>query len=83
MCLVLTAIKMPGRMNRLALAHSVHDRLAPVKLVVVSALMRPCQADLPLRARFVEKPCQMATMIDLLRSLIASPAPPVADTDIG
>ena len=77
--LVFTDINMPGTMDGLKLAYAVRDRWPAVKILVVSGQMRPRPADLPLNARFVEKPYRAEAMVDELRSLVGSLAPSVAD----
>jgi CheY-like chemotaxis protein len=67
--LLFTDIDMPGSMDGLKLAHAVRDRWPPVKILVVSGLVRPRQTDLPANCRFVGKPYRATAMVEELRSL--------------
>jgi two-component system, response regulator PdtaR len=71
--LLFTDVEMPGSMDGLKLAHAVHDRWPPIKILVVSgkARLQPC--DLPSNSCLVAKPYQAAKMLKELRSLIGSP----------
>jgi hypothetical protein len=63
---------MPGSMDGLKLAHAVHDRWPPIKILVVPGQlqMQPCQ--LPSNSCFIGKPYHPATIIEKMRSLIGS-----------
>jgi two-component system, response regulator PdtaR len=52
---VFTDIDMPGSMDGLRLAHAIHNRWPPIKLVVTSGQL-PADGDLPKGGRFVRKP---------------------------
>jgi CheY-like chemotaxis protein len=67
--LLFTDINMPGSMDGLRLAHVAHDRWPPVKILVVSAQVRPRQTDLPADCHFIEKPYRATAMVEELRSL--------------
>jgi CheY-like chemotaxis protein len=53
---LVTDVAMPGSMDGIGLALAVHERWAPMKIVVVSGAVRPSKADLPPRSRFLQKP---------------------------
>ncbi|WJR75210.1 response regulator [Bradyrhizobium sp. NP1] len=61
---VLTDIDMPGSMDGLMLAEAVRSRWPPVEIVVMSGKRRPAREDLPLRARFIEKPLHTADLLN-------------------
>ncbi|MGU3542298.1 response regulator [Methylobacterium sp. A52T] len=54
--LVVTDVRMPGRMDGLALAREVTRRRSDVAVVVVSAQVTPQPGDLPDQVPFVERP---------------------------
>ncbi|MGU3476874.1 response regulator [Methylobacterium sp. D48H] len=54
--LVVTDVRMPGRMDGLALAREVIRRRPDVAVVVVSAQVTPRPGDLPSHVPFVERP---------------------------
>ncbi len=72
--LLFTDIDMPGSMNGLKLAHAVRNRWPPIKIVMVSGVVRPQPYELPSNSCFFEKPYQPAAMVAKLRSLIGSTA---------
>ena len=49
---LVTDVAMPGSMDGIGLALAVHERWAPMKIVVVSGAVWPSKADLPPRSRF-------------------------------
>ena len=63
---VLTDIDMPGSMDGLMLAAAVRDRWPPIQIVVMSGKRRPTPDELPIRARFIEKPLYKS---DLLKAV--------------
>jgi CheY-like chemotaxis protein len=70
--LVFTDINMPGSMDGLKLAHAVHNRWPPIKILVVSGQQRLQSSDLPTNSCFVGKPYQAAALVEKLQSIIGS-----------
>jgi CheY-like chemotaxis protein len=68
--LLLTDIQMPGLIDGLKLAHAVHERWPPIKIILVSGQLSPAAADLPTNSRFLAKPVDPGTMIAELRDMI-------------
>ena len=68
--LLLTDIHMPGRMDGLRLAHAVHKRWPPIKIIVVSGQLKLLDIDIPADSRFFEKPLEAATMIAEIRAML-------------
>ena len=69
--LLLTDIQMPGSMNGLELAHAVHDRWPPIKIILASGQLKLSTTDIPPDSRFFGKPLSsdeiIAEMRDMLR----------------
>jgi two-component system, response regulator PdtaR len=63
---VLTDIDMPGSMDGLRLAASVRNRWPPVQIVVMSGKRRPAHDELPVRARFIEKPLHTPELLKVV-----------------
>jgi CheY-like chemotaxis protein len=68
--LLLTDIQMPGTMDGLTLAHTVHERWPPIKIILVSGQLLRSNIDIPADSRFFRKPLQPAEMIAEMRNLI-------------
>jgi CheY-like chemotaxis protein len=68
--LLFTDIQMPGSMDGLALARSVHDRWPPIKIILVSGQVKPTAIDIPADSRFFGKPLEDRAMIAQLQSMI-------------
>ena len=68
--LLFTDIQMPGTMDGLELAQTVHSRWSPVKIILVSGRLKLTGIDLPLGSRFFGKPLQAEVMIAQMRSMI-------------
>jgi CheY-like chemotaxis protein len=68
--LLFTDIQMPGSMDGLGLARSVHDRWPPIKIILVSGQVRPTNLDIPPDSRFFGKPLEDEAMIAQLQSMI-------------
>jgi CheY-like chemotaxis protein len=68
--LLFTDIQMPGSMDGLALARSVHDRWPPIKIILVSGQVKPTSLDIPPDSRFFGKPLEDEAMIAQLQSMI-------------
>jgi CheY-like chemotaxis protein len=65
-----TDIDMPGSMDGLKLAHAVHDRWPPIRILIASGLVRPKPCDLPSNSVFLGKPYRGEAVIARLRSLL-------------
>jgi CheY-like chemotaxis protein len=68
--LLLTDIQMPGSMDGLKLAHWVHERWPPIKIILVSGQLKLGTIDIPADSRFFGKPLEAAEMIALLQKMI-------------
>jgi len=68
--LLLTDIQMPGSMDGLGLAHSVHERWPPIKIIMVSGQLKLANTDIPTDSRFFEKPFEAGEMIAEMQSMI-------------
>ena len=68
--LVFTDIQMPGSMDGLKLAHAVHERWPPIKIIVVSGQMKLSKADIPADARFLGKPLETPEMIAEMKDML-------------
>jgi DNA-binding response OmpR family regulator len=67
---MITDIDMPGSMNGLRLAAVVRDRWPPVAIIVVSGKQRPAASELPANSLFLQKPFDMGTMTEQLRTMM-------------
>jgi CheY-like chemotaxis protein len=68
--LLLTDIQMPGSMDGLGLAHAVHDRWPPIKIILVSGQLKLTSADMPANSRFFCKPLEPKVMIAQMQRMI-------------
>jgi CheY-like chemotaxis protein len=68
--LMFTDIQMPGSMDGLTLAHSVHQRWPPIKIILVSGQLKLTDIDLPADSRFFGKPLEAKEMIAQLQNMI-------------
>jgi DNA-binding NtrC family response regulator len=68
--LMCTDIQLPGRMDGLGLAHTVHKRWPTIKIIVVSGQLNPLSSDLPPCSRFFGKPLEAGQMIAEMHSMI-------------
>src|SRR6266446_379746 len=68
--LLFTDIQMPGSMDGLGLAHSVHDRWPPIKIILVSGQLKLANIDIPVGSRFFGKPLEAKVMIAQMQSMI-------------
>ena len=68
--LMFTDIQMPGSMDGLGLAHSVHERWPPIKIIMVSGQLKLANTDIPPDSRFFEKPFEAGEMIAEMQSMI-------------
>jgi CheY-like chemotaxis protein len=65
-----TDIQMPGSMDGLKLAQTVHKRWPPIKIILVSGQLKLANIDIPADSRFFGKPLQAKVMIAQLQSMI-------------
>jgi CheY-like chemotaxis protein len=68
--LLFTDIQMPGTMDGLKLAHAVHERWPPIKIILVSGQLKLASADIPADSHFFGKPLAASEMIAEMRNLI-------------
>ena len=68
--LLFTDIQMPGQMDGLGLAHAVHDRWPPIKIILVSGQLKLTETDIPTNSHFFGKPFEAAAMIAKMRNMI-------------
>jgi CheY-like chemotaxis protein len=68
--LVFTDIQMPGSMDGLGLAHAVHERWPPIKIIVVSGALKLPDIQLPADSRFFGKPLAANEMIAEIQDMI-------------
>jgi CheY-like chemotaxis protein len=68
--LLFTDIQMPGSMDGLKLAHAVHKRWPPIKIILVSGRLESPDIKIPADARFFGKPLAAGEMIAELRQMI-------------
>src|ERR1019366_2606133 len=58
--LIFTDIQMPGSMDGLKLAHAVHERWPPIKIILVSGQLKLSTTEIPADSRFFGKPLEAA-----------------------
>jgi CheY-like chemotaxis protein len=68
--LLFTDIQMPGSMDGLKLAHAVHERWPPIKIILVSGQLQLTNLDIPAASCFFGKPLEAGAMIAQMRSMI-------------
>jgi CheY-like chemotaxis protein len=68
--LLFTDIQMPGSMDGLGLAHAVHERWPPIKIILVSGQLKPANTEIPANSRFFGKPLEAKVMIALMQCMI-------------
>jgi CheY-like chemotaxis protein len=68
--LLFTDIQMPGTMDGLGLAHSVHERWPPIKIILVSGQLKLANIDIPDNSRFFGKPLDAKDLIAEMQSMI-------------
>jgi CheY-like chemotaxis protein len=68
--LLFTDIQMPGSMNGLKLAHAVHERWPPIKIILVSGQLKLTNIEIPADSRFFGKPLEAREMIASMRDMI-------------
>lgn len=72
--LLFTDIQMPGSMDGLKLAHSVHTRWPHIKIVLVSGQIAVTDADRPGDSRFFAKPLEIERMVAEIRDMVGTGA---------
>jgi CheY-like chemotaxis protein len=68
--LLFTDIQMPGSMDGLGLAHAVHKRWPPIKIILVSGQLKAANIDIPIDSRFFGKSLEDHKMIAEMRSIV-------------
>ena len=68
--LLFTDIQMPGSMDGLKLAHAVHERWPPIKIILVSGQLKLANIDIPADSRFFGKPLEAREIIAEMRNMI-------------
>ena len=68
--LLFTDIQMPGSMDGLGLARTVHDRWPAIKIILVSGRVEVSEREKPVNSRFFQKPFAMKQMIEGLQDMI-------------
>ena len=68
--LLLTDIQMPGTMDGLGLARSVHERWPPIKIILVSGQLKLANIEIPADSRFFGKPLEAQEMIAEMQNMI-------------
>lgn len=68
--LLFTDIQMPGSMDGLKLAHTVHKRWPPIKIILVSGQLKLANIDIPANSRFFGKPLEAKEMIAEMQDMI-------------
>jgi len=67
--IVVTDVRMPGRMDGLELARHVASRRDDIVILVTSGHARPTRDELPARASFIGKPYRAETLLAEVRQL--------------
>lgn len=68
--LLLTDIQMPGSMDGLKLAHTVHERWPPIRIILVSGQLKLANIDIPADSLFFGKPIEAGEMIAQMQKMI-------------
>jgi CheY-like chemotaxis protein len=68
--LLLTDIQMPGSMDGLKLAHTVHERWPPIRIILVSGQLELADIEIPADSRFFGKPIEAGEMIAQMQKMI-------------
>jgi CheY-like chemotaxis protein len=68
--LLFTDVQMPGSMNGLELAHAVHARWPPIKIILASGQLKLSSGDIPQDSRFFGKPLKPDEMIAEMRDML-------------
>jgi CheY-like chemotaxis protein len=68
--LLFTDIQMPGSMDGLKLAHAVHERWPPIRIILVSGQLKLADMQIPADSRFFGKPLQAKDLIAEMQNMI-------------
>ena len=68
--LLFTDIQIPGSMDGLKLAHAVHERWPPIRIILVSGQLRLASIDIPADSRFFGKPLEAKKIIAEMQDMI-------------
>ena len=68
--MLFTDIQMPGSMNGLQLAHAVHERWPPIKIILASGQLKLSKSDIPQDSRFFGKPLHSDAMIAEMQDML-------------
>ena len=72
--LLFTDVRMPGTMNGMELAELATATWPDMKVLIASGHIRPSQAQIPARSRFISKPYTVETMEQAICDLFIDPA---------
>jgi two-component sensor histidine kinase/DNA-binding response OmpR family regulator len=72
--LLFTDIQMPGSIDGLKLAYTVHKRWPAIKIVLVSGQVNLSETDRPAESRFFGKPLEVKQMIAELKEMVGAGA---------
>lgn len=73
--LMFTDVQMPGTMDGLKLAHIVHKRWPPIRIILVSGQLKLETVDMPPGSCFFGKPLEADVMMAQMRNMIIRPEP--------
>jgi CheY-like chemotaxis protein len=68
--LLFTDIQMPGSMDGLGFARTVHDRWPVIKIILVSGRVELSERERPVNSRFYQKPFSMKQMVEDLQDML-------------
>jgi CheY-like chemotaxis protein len=68
-CVLLTDVDMPGRLNGFQLARIVQDHFHRVRVVIVSGKARPTRNDIAPDAVFIPKPYKLSEIVRTVEAL--------------
>jgi CheY-like chemotaxis protein len=68
--LLFTDIQMPGSMDGLKLAHAVHERWPPIRIILVSGQIKLADMQIPADSRLFGKPLLAKEMIAEMQNMI-------------
>ena len=80
--LLFTDIQMPGSMDGLKLAHTVHQRWPSINIILVSGKLTLTAAEKPIHSRFFGKPLEVKQMIAEMQDMIGQGALGIIETDV-
>lgn len=70
--LLFTDIQMPGSMDGLDLARTVHERWPAIKIILVSGRVELSERERPVNSRFSQKPFAIKQMLQGLQEMISA-----------